>query len=664
MRPDSLGMFWQDEPVVKVLKVKPERHPPERTWEHPDYLPGLEEALAFNIEQYTDMELTRACINSESLVYDIECYENYFLIAFMGNVSKKIVYFEFDKDGYVYDKRYFPKLQWIINNFKLISFNGIYYDMPMLALMLAGKSTTELKAATEQIIVYNTRPQDILRASKVKKVQADHIDIIEVCPLQASLKIYSGRIHAKRMQDLPFKPDTYLSLEQIAIVRWYCVNDLRNTLQLFDTIKSEITLREHMTAVTKFDLRSKSDPQIAEHIISRDVEMLNGFRAKTPTIAPGTVYKYNVPAYIQFKTPLLQDVLAAIRDADFIVEESGAIGMPQGLKDLLITIGDSKYQMGIGGLHSTEKSISYIAGENHLLIDRDVRSYYPQIILNLRLYPQQLGPNFLTVYQKIVQQRLLAKSLGNDSEANTLKIVVNGSFGKLSSKYSVLYAPELFIQVTVTGQLSLLLLIEALETAGVKVISGNTDGIVIYCEKLQEHLVNSIVSDWEKATCFDTEETRYSAIYSKDVNNYIAIYDKPKKGILAKTKGAYAPTGLSKNPTNWICVEAVIALLTQKVPLDFTITQCNDITKFVTVRTVKGGAVKDGHYLGKSIRWYYSTQAQGHIINALNGHQVPKSEGATPLMDLPDTLPKDIDYQWYINEAERILRDINYIKII
>lgn len=661
MRADALGLFWEDLPPVKVLKVKPERHPPERTWEQPDYLPGLTEALAFDIPQYTDIELTQAYMHNEMLVFDIECYSNYFLVAFMGSISKKIVYFEFDKDGFIYDKCNFSKLQWVVTNFKLISFNGIHYDMPMLALMLAGKSTTELKYATDQIITHDIRAQDLLRTNKVKKLQANHIDIIEVCPLQASLKIYSGRIHAKRMQDLPFKPETCLSLEQITIVRWYCVNDLRNTLQLFETIRPEITLRENMTIASKQDLCSKSDAQIAEHIISKDVEILNGFRAKAPVIETGTVYKYQIPAYIQFKTPLLQSVLAKIKDADFIVGESGAIGMPQDLKDLLITIGDSKYQMGIGGLHSTEKSVSYVAGNTHLLIDRDVVSYYPRIILNLRLYPQQLGSNFLTVYQRIVQQRLAAKARGDDREANSLKIVVNGSFGKLSSPYSVLYAPDLFIQVTITGQLSLLLLIEALEIAGIKVVSGNTDGIVIYCKKEQELLVNNIVTEWERITQFETEETRYTAIYSKDVNNYIAIYEKPKKNNLAKTKGAYAPTGLSKNPTNWICVEAVIAHLTQKIPLEVTIMQCNDITKFVTVRTVKGGAVKDGEYLGKSIRWYYSTQAEGHIINALNGHQVPKSEGAKPLMDLPDSLPVDINYQWYIDEATRILTDIAFI---
>lgn len=706
MRNDALGLFWRDEPVIKVLKVKPERHAPERTWEYPDYLPNLDEALAFNVTLYTNIELTYA-VNYEALIYDIECYENYFVIAFMGEISKKIVYFEFDFDGLFAWGLDAEKLRWVFENFKLISFNGINYDLPIAALALAGKSTKQLKEATDQIILYQVRPYDLLKSHKVKKLQCNHIDIIEVCPLQASLKIYAGRIHAPRMQDLPFKPSTYLTEQQIAIVRWYCINDLNNTLQLYQTILPEIALRESMGS-KHLDLRSKSDAQIAEFVISRDVEIISGVRAKAPEIEVGTIYHYNAPAYLEFKTPLMRNVLDVIKSTVFYVDESGAIGMPQELKDLLITIGTSVYRMGIGGLHSTEKSVSYKADEWHSLIDRDVVSYYPRIILNLKLYPKQLGTNFLTVYEKIVVRRLAAKARQDDREANSLKIVVNGSFGKLSSKYSILYAPDLFLQVTVTGQLSLLLLIEALELAGVKVVSGNTDGVVIYCLKTQEPLVQSIIVQWEGTTKFETEETRYKAIYSKDVNNYIAIYEKPKKETLAKTKGAYATTGLSKNPTNWICVEAVIAFLTQGIPIAKTVNECKDITKFVTVRTVKGGAIKpdkfelindwvevmknewvhkwqidngsdflrgtrtsttkppsfqspiDGTYLGKSIRWYYAKGVDGYIINALNGHQVPKSEGAKPLMDLPEQLPNDINYEWYISECESILEDIAY----
>lgn len=63
----------------------------------------------------------------------------------------------------------------------------------------------------------------------------------------------------------------------------------------------------------------------------------------------------------------------------------------------------------------------------------------------------------------------------------TFKIVLNGTFGKLGSKYSFLYSPNLMIQVTITGQLALLMLIEALEAAGISVVSANTDGIVSRC---------------------------------------------------------------------------------------------------------------------------------------------------------------------------------------
>ena len=57
--------------------------------------------------------------------------------------------------------------------------------------------------------------------------------------------------------------------------------------------------------------------------------------------------------------------------------------------------------------------------------------------------------------------------------------MLNGTFGKTGSPYSVLFAPEMMIQTTITGQLALLMLIEHLETASISVISANTDGIVI-----------------------------------------------------------------------------------------------------------------------------------------------------------------------------------------
>lgn len=671
-RADMAGFFWDDTPPPKPPKAeKPKRTPPERTWERPDYLPGLQEAMEFRVSQFEDWELAIAAAKRERLVFDIECYENYFLIAFTSLASGKVIHFErtpnhdFNAD----------KLRWIINTFCLVSFNGINYDMPILALALAGKSTSQLKYATNEIIVNGSRPSDVLRTFKVKKLNTNHIDLIEVAPLRASLKIYGGRLHAPRMQDLPFNPEVILSPQQMAIVRWYCVNDLTNTAILHESLKEQINLRESMGNEYKMDLRSKSDAQIAEAVIAEEIERLNGCRAQRPVIEPGTRYKYKIPHFIKYQSGLMNWALDIVRNANFIVSEDGNVGMPEELKALRLEMAGSVYRMGIGGLHSSEQCAAHYADANTLLIDRDVTSYYPYIILNQGLYPQHLGPNFLKVYRTLVERRISAKHAGNKVIADSLKITINGSFGKLGSRYSVLYAPDLLIQVTVTGQLALLMLIERLELAGIHVVSANTDGIVIKCPTARQAECDAIVKQWEADTAFETEDTQYLALFSRDVNNYIAVkkkFDKATKQWLyqpdgCKTKGAYAfpekPSDqLHKNPTNAICVESVLALLTKGTPIMTTVRSCTDIRKFASVRTVKGGAVKDGTFLGKSIRWYYKAGEDGEIVYADSGNKVPRSEGATPMMDLPATFPQDVDYEWYEREAERMLHDICYLQ--
>ena len=85
----------------------------------------------------------------------------------------------------------------------------------------------------------------------------------------------------------------------------------------------------------------------------------------------------------------------------------------------------------------------------------------------------------LAEYEKIYTERLAAKASGDKTTSETLKISLNGTFGKLASRYSVLYSPDLMLAVTLTGQLTLLMLIERLEKLGVETLSANTDGIAV-----------------------------------------------------------------------------------------------------------------------------------------------------------------------------------------
>ena len=123
-----------------------------------------------------------------------------------------------------------------------------------------------------------------------------------------------------------------------------------------------------------------------------------------------------------------------------------------------------------------------------------------------------------------------------------------------------------------------------------------------------------------------------------------------------KLKGRFAPAGLQKNPTNEICTDAIVNYLVNQTPIKETIRNCKDITKFVTIRTVKGGAMWQDMYVGKAVRWYYSTNGS-EITYKSNGNKVARSDGCRPLMELNE-FPADLDYEWYITEAESLLEGV------
>lgn len=652
-RTDSVGMFWNEPKQIKLPPLeKVKRTPPEPIWLEPGYYPNLKEAQGFDFNLFTDTELVGACNKREQLVFDIESYGNYFLVIFKSLQTGKSVIFE--SIGLM--ELDLVKLKWVVENFQLIGFNSNAYDLPLLSIALTGATPEQLWDATNRIIAGNERYYFVMRSFKAKQLECDHVDVMHPSPGQASLKIYGGRLNCSRMQDLPFAPGSVLDDKQIDIVRWYCSNDLAETELLYKHLESAVMLRKKLGETYNLELRSKSDAQIAEAVLTQEIQKLSNFKLSKPVVIPGLEFFYQVPTFIKFKTPHMNQVLEVIRSTPFVIKENGGITAPKQIKDLKVRLGSTNYKMGIGGLHSMEKCQHVSTTTTHKLCDKDVTSYYPAIILNCNLFPKQLGANFLTVYETLVTRRLAAKRSGDTLTADTLKITINGSFGKLGSKYSMLYSPNLLVQVTLTGQLSLLMLIEALELAGISVVSANTDGVVLCYPNELQGVVNATCAAWEGATNFNLEENTYSSLSSRDVNNYIALTTCGE----IKSKGVFSSKRLDKNPSNMICREAVKELIKNKTPVEETIQACKDITKFVTVRTVKGGAVKDGRFLGKAIRFYYASNTEGEIVYAKSGNKVPRSECAKPLMKLPNDFPQDVDFDWYVREANSMLASIGY----
>ena len=669
MRHDSLGFFWQDlPPEPKVKKEKIKRTPPPRVWEEPDYLPHLEEARAARFSVMNTEELAAMEWSNDFFIFDLECYQNLFFIAFVSYQTGKYVFVQTTDEDSCNDTQR-DLIRYIFETCKIVGFNSKHYDAPMVSLFVAGWPCDELKRASDAIILYGEQGRDICKQNKVKMLTANHIDIKEVAPLSASLKTYSGRIHTPRMQDLPFHPDTLLSDDQKTIVRWYCTNDLTNTAFLRKALNEQIKLREVMTEEYQIDLRSKSDAQIAEAVIVREVTKIQGSRLERPEpLMPGTLLRYNVPSGMEFKNPNTQWALQFVTSLDFPIGLNAKVTLPQLLENLVIPIGEGKYRMGIGGLHSSEERAAHRADNEYGMCELDVTSYYPFIILNLGLCPEAMGQPFIRVYGALVKRRLDAKARGQKTVADSLKITINGTFGKLNSPYSFLYSPQSMFQVTMSGQLYLMMLIEALEHAGITVVSANTDGIVLRYKRNMNAVLGYVVSEWEAVTGFNIERNELLGLFSRDVNNYIAVKE-PKLGKppTVKTKGVFAFAGLSKNPANEIMIIAIEELLTKGIPYQQTIYECNDIRKFVTVRNVRGGAVKVSEngqveYLGKAIRWYYAKDEKNPIIYAESGNFVPRSASAKPLMQLPTQLPADLDHDWYVEETRKMLVGIGYLE--
>jgi len=588
---------------------------------------------------------------------DIEVYPNATLIMFKRFETGELLTFEQFTDpesGQPILTIDIPALKKAILSSTLVTFNGIGYDMPIVLYAAIKKATAaEVYAANEDIIVNNMKWWNFEKVYgvKINDPAIDHIDLMEVAPLKGGLKVYAGRMHSKRMQDLPIAPGSRITEEQLPMLREYCANDLDNTINLYKKLQVQIELRTEMTKTYGIDLRSKSDAQIAEAVIKSEIEKITKAKVEQPRETPA-YFKYRAPSWIRFNHLDLIDEIAKV---EFQLDNQGRVVVPKDLAEKDIHIKGGTYRMGGGGLHSTEKCQMKEVDAHHVIWDFDVASYYPSIVLNSELYPLHIGRSFLDVYRTIVEKRLTAKREGKKAVAESLKITINGAFGKLGSKWSALFAPDLMVQVTLTGQLALLMLIERLWTIeGCEVISANTDGVTARIRHDAKEDVLDAADTWEMVTNFVLERTEYEALYSRDVNNYIAV----KTNGEVKCKGTYGEgLPLHKNPVHHICSTALINHLTLGASIERTVRLCRDIREFTVMRSVKGGAVYRGEDVGKVVRWYYATDCTDALHYKLNGNLVPTSTGAKPLMRIEsyDAIPDDLNYDWYIQNTYKML---------
>lgn len=597
------------------------------------------------------------------------------------------------------DRKAFEKLL-LSNQHTWVGFNSENFDRPLLAAALMGYDEHGIKALAEHIIANEMKSWQTYREFKIDFIDYDHIDLIDVAPgVMIGLKTYMGRMGYPTLIDRPFDHTHDLKPSELSIVETYCFNDVGGTEQLLERLQTEIELRNDLSLKYGQDLRSKSDAQIAEAILKTACGLSNKDKSVPMFV------RYKTPDFIVSDNPMINEMKSLLEQHRFIINRAnGSPEVPEFLSEP-VRINAGTYQMGIGGLHSTHDNNLYLeANDNLLLSDFDVASYYPNIMMKAGLIPHLNGKGeaFLSEYKRIYDQRMEAKHAGNKKVANSLKITLNGTFGKLGNLYCSFYSPDLLLAVTITGQLNLLCLIDELEKIrGVKVHSANTDGVLVVYPPATRKRVLKVFAANAKRTGFEYEETPYRQYAAKDVNNYVAIKPDGKtkrKGLYTSTNPQENPLYLMKNPTMEVCTNLALDYLILGIKPEEGINDYKDIKDFVAIRNVKGGGVQhkriilvddwepveggwthpgrtskpekrksrpaprivgvDGKPFGRIARWYMTKETLPPITYTKSGNQVPNTEGAKLCLELPKSLPKDLDKMWYVQESYRILRDL------
>jgi hypothetical protein len=607
------------------------------------------------------------------VVYDLEVLPNYFLAGFEFPDGKIYQYHITD-----YNQDQVPALrgmlQYIENNgFQLAGFNSIHYDDPVLSEFLLSPTTRAAYMASWKIIV--DRAPSWTMAKEVSS-----IDLMQILPDRIGLKKIGVCMAHKKLQELPVDFNANLSYEMMEVVAKYNVNDLEITRKLVNEVQKDLNLRSIMSDTYGVDLRSKGEATIAEVVLTLEMERRIGVNAKTlktqakDRIAQTPYVYVKPPTWWKGLDPSTYPTLTRVVDlGDSLFTRPIHVDHNGRLEGSAVAgsvfIGDRSYTMGVGGLHSLDGAGSWVPKEDEVLVDIDVVSYYPFLMLTQNLYPRHWGETFISIFKELVDQRLEAKRSGDKKTAAILKITINGTYGKTSDKYSALYDPHVTANTTVTGQLALLTLIAMLTTRGGKVVSANTDGMTLLCKRSEYDALKGIVSEWEALTGLEMEYSPYKGLYQMNVNNYLAITTEGE----VKKKGVYAipkigEFDLRHTPNFQICARAVIEYLSNGTLLSTTIRQCTDIQEFIFTQQVKGDWETSwrGEPLGKMLRYYKSNAEDADAIIRTptsdtvkgNAGMVAGSDSCRPLPDLPDEFPTDIDYDWYHAKATEWLEEV------
>lgn len=604
-------------------------------------------------------------------VYDIEIFPNCFSLTIKNTETKEFQFFELSnrKNNLVdlvplfLDKRYI-----------FCGYNNIHYDNPIVNFIIEYKET--LKKSTRLDIEYNLfqLSQTIIKGDLEKWKRWKYANNFETLDLLTMLFSQKLRVGLKEMQvtmkysnvqeyDGDFEAP--IPEEDIPKMIQYNINDVNSTEELLYRCENDIKLRLNIEEEYGIKALNKDGVNLGMEILKtkylekthKTWNDIKDLRSPCDKIALNEI----ILPFIKFDNPILKDLLNEMKQQVVSPDRKGYN------KHFLMD--NLEYSVGVGGIHSVNKPSIFIAKEDEVISDVDVASLYPSLIIEYGFYPPHLGKEFLEVYKGIKDERIEAKHNGNKLKNLTLKLSINGLSGNLQSEFSWCYSPKTVMRIRINGQLLLLMLAEKLISIGCQIIQANTDGLFVLRKKKDEQKFKDVCKWWENLTRLELEEDRFERFYQFAINDYLGViegYKDSKNPKLLKKKGLFIDNvTLGKGMQPMIIPKAINANLADNIPVEETIRNCKDINEFITYQKVdKKFTVQ---YMNKFIthinRYYVSTNG-GYLYKCeVEGNKIVKfanmltASGVTLCNDITaiKEFPKNINYKYYIKEANKIL---------
>ena len=645
--------------------------------------------------------------NKVILVYDIEVFQNIFHCAIKDTETGKITLFEisnrknqlqelveffkeFENVEGSWNNSYTTDYQFNTNKI-FAGYNNIHYDNPIINYIIDYYNVMKDKTYIEICKSIFNLSKTILNSKegeegiwKKWKYQQwfesfDLLTMLYSTQLRVGLKEMQVTMQYPNVQEFVYDWDIPLVESKFDEMIQYNINDVESTSELLDRCKKDIELRIAIEDEYGVRVLSKDGVNIGMKIITQkylektgqtwwDIKDLRSPMDKIPL-------KDVILPFVKYDSPILKDMLDTLKKQTVSPGRKGY--------EYKFIFNNLRYTIGVGGIHSVNDPEIIIPKEDEYLIDCDVASLYPSMLIQHKFYPKHLGPEFLEIYSKIREERLEAKHNGDKVKNETLKFALNGLSGNLQNEHNFCYSPFAVMQIRVNGQLLLLMLAEKLVEIGCKIIQANTDGLFLICKKYKYEEYQKVCKEWEKLTKLELEEDRFEAMYQYAINDYIAVkegYHKTKDKKLIKTKGMFiTEVLLGKGLSPKIIPEAIINYFVDNIPVEETIKSCRDIRKFLKAeKTGKQWTVEYNDKIQQRINRFYVSN-NGYYLwkfktdsgvkeyqNMLKGYAVTLHNTFYSDEDLQwkyaqgETFESiyDINYNYYISQCKKIINDI------